>query len=47
MRQKEEHRDRLHRNYLRRKANGKQKQYEDRHNGVTLQSTPSARVRLT
>ena len=30
MRQKEEYRDRLHRNYLRRKANGKQKQYEDK-----------------
>ncbi|WP_326975426.1 recombinase family protein [Caproicibacter sp. BJN0012] len=30
MRQKEERRDRLHRNYLRRKANGKQKQYEDK-----------------
>jgi hypothetical protein len=27
---KEEHRDRLHRNYLRRKASGKQKQYEDK-----------------
>ena len=30
MRQKDERRDRLHRNYLRRKANGKQKQYEDK-----------------
>jgi hypothetical protein len=30
MRQKEERRDRLHRNYLRRKVNGKQKQYEDK-----------------
>ncbi|MFT9057701.1 MAG: DUF4368 domain-containing protein, partial [Ethanoligenens sp.] len=30
LRKKEELRDRLHRNYLRRKANGKQKQYEDK-----------------
>lgn len=30
LRQKEERRDRLHRNYLRRKASGKQKQYEDK-----------------
>jgi hypothetical protein len=30
IRKKEECRDRLHRNYLRRKANGKQKQYEDK-----------------
>lgn len=30
LRKKEELRDRLHKNYLRRKANGKQKQYEDK-----------------
>ena len=30
LRQKEERMDRLHQNYLRRKANGKQKQYEDK-----------------
>ncbi|WP_457944102.1 DUF4368 domain-containing protein [Caproiciproducens sp. LBM24188] len=30
MRKKEERRDRLHRNYLRRKANGKQREYEER-----------------
>ena len=30
MRKKEELRDRLHRNYLRRKENGKQKEYEER-----------------
>ncbi len=29
LRKKEERRDRLHRNYLRRKANGKQKEYEE------------------
>ena len=33
-RKKEELRDRLHRNYLRRKANGKQKQYEDKVNAA-------------
>jgi hypothetical protein len=30
MRKKEERRDRLHRNYLRRKANGRQREYEER-----------------
>ena len=30
LRKKEERKDRLHQNYLRRKANGKQKEYEDR-----------------
>ena len=30
LRKKEERRDRLHRNYLRRKANGKQREYEER-----------------
>ena len=30
LRKKEERRDRLHRNYLRRKANGAQKRYEDK-----------------
>ncbi len=30
LRKKEERRDRLHKNYLRRKANGKQKQYDDK-----------------
>ncbi len=30
MRKKEKLRDRLHRNYLRRKANGKQREYEER-----------------
>jgi DNA invertase Pin-like site-specific DNA recombinase len=30
LRKKEERKDRLHRNYLRRKANGKQKEYEDK-----------------
>ena len=30
MRKKEERRDRLHRNYLRRKANGKQREYKER-----------------
>jgi hypothetical protein len=31
---KEERKDRLHQNYLRRKANGKQKQYEDKFKAV-------------
>lgn len=30
LRKKEERKDRLHQNYLRRKANGKQREYEDR-----------------
>lgn len=30
LRKKEEHKDRLHQNYLKRKANGKQKAYEER-----------------
>ena len=32
LRKKEERKDRLHRNYLRRKANGKQKEWEERYN---------------
>ena len=30
LRKREERKDRLHQNYLRRKANGKQKEYEER-----------------
>ncbi|SDE91859.1 hypothetical protein SAMN04488542_103207 [Fontibacillus panacisegetis] len=30
LRKREERKDRLHQNYLRRKANGKQKEYEDK-----------------
>ena len=33
LRKKEERKDRLHQNYLRRKANGKQKEYEERIKG--------------
>ena len=32
LRKKEERKDRLHQNYLRRKANGKQKEWEERYN---------------
>lgn len=43
MRKKEARKDRLHRNYLKRKANGKQKEYEERTKGKKKSQTPQQR----
>lgn len=46
MRKKEKLRDRLHRNYLRRKANGKQKKYEKRVKGGKRQKIEAQKAVL-
>lgn len=44
LRKKEERKDRLHQNYLRRKANGKQKEWEERYNAKRKAQVEAAKA---
>ena len=46
LRKKEERKDRLHRNYLRRKANGKQKEWEERYNAKRKAKMEAAKAAI-
>ena len=46
LRKKEERKDRLHRNYLRRKANGKQKEWEERYNAKRKAQMEAAKAAI-
>lgn len=46
LRKKEERRDRLHQNYLRRKANGKQKEWEERYNAKRKAQREAAKAAI-
>ena len=46
LRKKEERKDRLHRNYLRRKANGKQKEWEERYNAKRKAKMEAAKTAI-
>ena len=46
LRKKEERKDRLHRNYLRRKANGKQKKWEERYNAKRKAKMEAAKAAI-
>ena len=46
LRKKEERKDRLHRNYLRRKANGKQKEWEERYNAKRKAKMEAAKATI-
>ena len=46
LRKKEERKDRLHRNYLRRKANGKQKEWEERYNAKRKAKVEAAKAAI-
>ena len=46
LRKKEERKDRLHRNYLRRKANGKQKEWEERYNAKRKAQVEAAKAAI-
>ena len=46
LRKKEERKDRLHQNYLRRKANGKQKEWEERYNAKRKAKMEAAKVAI-
>ena len=46
LRKKEERKDRLHRNYLRRKANGKQKEWEERYNAKRKAQREAAKAAI-
>ena len=46
LRKKEEHKDRLHQNYLRRKANGKQKEWEERYNAKRKAQVEAAKAAI-
>ena len=46
LRKKEERKDRLHRNYLRRKANGKQKEWEERYNAKRRAKIEAAKAAI-
>src|SRR5699024_1349653 len=46
LRKKEERKDRLHQNYLRRKANGKQKEWEERYNAKRKAQVEAAKAAI-
>ena len=46
LRKKEERKDRLHQNYLRRKANGKQKEWEERYNARRKAQVEAAKAAI-
>ena len=46
LRKKEERKDRLHQNYLRRKANGKQKEWEERYNAERKAKMEAAKAAI-
>ena len=46
LRKKEERKDRLHQNYLRRKANGKQKEWEERYNAKRKAQVEAAKATI-
>ena len=46
LRKKEERKDRLHQNYLRRKANGKQKEWEKRYNAKRKAQVEAAKATI-
>lgn len=46
LRKKEERKDRLHQNYLRRKANGKQKEWEERYNAKRKAQREAAKAAI-
>ena len=46
LRKKEERKDRLHQNYLRRKANGKQKEWEERYNAKRKAKMEAAKAAI-
>ena len=46
LRKKEERKDRLHQNYLRRKANGKQKEREERYNAKRKAKMEAAKAAI-
>ena len=46
IRKREERKDRLHQNYLRRKANGKQKEWEERYNAKRKAQVEAAKAAI-